>query len=137
VIDADSFHPEFYATMATVLPLLLVVTNLQGWFVQQPRTHETDSGLAGWLTRSASRTSAMRLWSAVVAVLLNVVAEIAAVIALFNRADDKTLNVLIWVGFTFSMFAVWFVVTARLAVRSKTSKNATTEPTNEVDPTSG
>jgi hypothetical protein len=144
------FHPEFYAAMATVLPVLLLVTNLSGFFVEQPRmSGDSDDATlyrvagtaAGWLLviklrRIMVRTSAIRLFSAMIAVVLNVVAETVTLAALFGRSVNTIMNVLIWVGFACSMLwvavalSMWLVATS-FPKESSSAQNQSQPTTSE------
>jgi hypothetical protein len=102
-LAADQFHPEFYVTVATVLPLLLLVTNLVRVYVSRwPAnvTAEVGVSLMGILSVSAKTTLDKWFPRAVAIVLacLNVAAEVACLIVLFRREGGKVASVIIWVG---------------------------------------
>jgi hypothetical protein len=131
VANAD-FQPDFYAALAAVLPVLLLVTNLAVFYVQQrgqdlegaaamlnaPLLVGALTGRFSWRTYAAFALRAfvyifpLRLFFTVTAVVLNVVAEIACLIVLFVRSASTAVNVIIWFGFGISM--VWVVTSLLL-----------------------
>ncbi len=103
VLAPDQFHPEFYVAVATVLPLLLLVTNLVRVYVSRwPAniTAEVKASVAGILAVSAKTTLDKWFPRAVAIVLacLNVAAEVTCLIVLFRREGGTVTSVIIWVG---------------------------------------
>jgi|ERR1700722_453187 hypothetical protein len=106
---SEDFHPEFYVTVATVLPLLLLVTNLITVYVSRwrPGTIVRQALLvwrADYLPANSSPSKSW--WPRVVAIsmaCLNIVAEMTCLIVLFLRRGGTATSIIIWVGLGFSM----------------------------------
>lgn len=99
----DEFHPEFYFTVATVLPLLLLVANLVRFYVSRwPEGVRAAVGISvgGIISVGAETTLAKWFPRAVAIVLacLNVAAEITCLIVLFRRESGTFTSAIIWVG---------------------------------------
>lgn len=110
----DEFHPEFYVTVATVLPLLLLVANLLRVYLSQ-RREVTLVGIrlslfAGLSFPGApglsSSVTMKNLWPHMLAISmasLNVISEVTCLIVLFLRRGGTVTSVIIWVGLGCSM----------------------------------
>ena len=107
ITAATEFHPEFYATVATVLPVFLLVTNLVAFYVQ--RAEAPRPQIPPWFHR----------YSTMFAVLANVAAEAACLAVLFVRSANTVVNVIIWIGVSESMLWVGGVLLLYVVVMSK------------------
>ena len=103
---ADSFHPDFYVAMATVLPLLLLTTGLMGRWLRARHRLRPPAVLR------PIRFLFYRHLDAFVFAAVNSVAEVLCLIVLFNRSANTSVDVVIWIGFSVSwMFVLaWFLV---------------------------
>lgn len=99
---ADSFHPDFYVAMATVLPLLLLTTGLMGnWLRHGIRWH-----LFPLSFRQQHPKLFWRHIRPILFAVFNSLAEVLCLIVLFNRSTNTSVNVVIWIGFSVSWMFV-------------------------------
>jgi hypothetical protein len=106
LLAADQFHPEFYVAVATVLPLLLVVTNLVRVYLSRWPQLTGKAGVRFWVVEFGGTTTSNVRWPRVVAIVMaciNVLAEMTCLIVLFLRSSGTFTSVIIWLGLGFSM----------------------------------
>jgi hypothetical protein len=106
LLAADQFHPEFYVAVATVLPLLLLVTNLVRVYLSRWPRVTGKAGLRFLVIEVGGTATSNVRWPRVVAIVMaciNVLAEMTCLIVLFLRSSGTFTSVIIWAGLGFSM----------------------------------
>jgi hypothetical protein len=106
VAELDQFQPDFYVTVATVLPLLLLVANLVRVYLARWRPGAvirmaTLFWMADYQPPGTRTPIDRKVWPRAVAIAmacLNVIAELTCLIVLFVRGSDTLSSVIIWAG---------------------------------------
>jgi hypothetical protein len=114
----DEFYPEFYVTVATVLPILLLVGNLTRAYVRQRPgiTHLVLEMHIGLILLTTTKKVALTFVLAILMACMNIMTEVTCLIVLFLRHSGTVTSVIIWVGVGCSLAWTLLLLSAYIAV---------------------